>query len=549
MPSVNSSPTNSVLHLILNKFIYIVLAAFVLIGCQEQRISDDPTLYLSFSKDTISFDTVFTNLGSTTQRVLIYNRNANALRITRMWQDLSSSPFYPNLDGENQLTNITDLVIEGHDSAYLFVKVNIDPTKQNNPVLFEDNLHFMVNGNTQTIHLEAIGQDVYLIKSDKRYTIYDRKGFVANKPYLIYDTVVVTGRLTLQPGARLYFHNNAGLYALGSVKAEGTLDQPIQLQGDRIDRLFENVPYAYVSGMWTGFFLLPDSSQASSCTYDLNHVEVRSANVGLWAYNSPMANKPTLHLTNSLIHNHSRYGLVLQNFDAEVTNTEISNTASYLVYLQGGKHRFIHNTIASYFNHTNVRIQSVRREDVPAVYIDSTEAHGATQVTFINCIVDGVRTNNVEMDSTSTPSTYDIHGNYLKADSIAEASHNIYWQKTDTLPVFVNNYYKYLEYNYYDFRLDSLSPARGIGDSLVLLEDVRYQRDRLGNERPLNQRPDAGCYQYQPGSAAAERLRSRTFSLPVHDVLTAPRWFDHIGHLYNPIDIPPPSHGHCLWSG
>ena len=64
----------------------------------------------------------------------------------------------------------------------------------------------------------------------------------------------------------------------------------------------------------------------------------------------------------------------------------------------------------------------------------------------------------------------------------------------DTATVFVNNFYKYKEYVYYDFRLDSLSPARGIGDSIIALP---YPTDRNGVSRAL-MRPDAGCYQYRP---------------------------------------------------
>ena len=56
-----------------------------------------------------------------------------------------------------------------------------------------------------------------------------------------------------------------------------------------------------------------------------------------------------------------------------------------------------------------------------------------------------------------------------------------------------STYYKYKEYRYYDFRLDTLSPARGIGDSIAALP---YPIDRNGINR-ANKRPDAGCYQFE----------------------------------------------------
>jgi hypothetical protein len=60
--------------------------------------------------------------------------------------------------------------------------------------------------------------------------------------------------------------------------------------------------------------------------------------------------------------------------------------------------------------------------------------------------------------------------------------------------VFVNDFYRYKEYVYYNFRLDSLSPAIGIGDSIAALP---YPYDRDGFSR-AGIKPDAGCYQHQP---------------------------------------------------
>ena len=82
-------------------------------------------------------------------------------------------------------------------------------------------------------------------------------------------------------------------------------------------------------------------------------------------------------------------------------------------------------------------------------------------------------------------------GNYLKTDSTVQTifPDNRYYEKTDTA-MFVNNFYKYKEYLYYDFHLDSVSPARGIGD-----KEKATPKDRDGIER--QDVIDAGCYQYR----------------------------------------------------
>ena len=103
------------------------------------------------------------------------------------------------------------------------------------------------------------------------------------------------------------------------------------------------------------------------------------------------------------------------------------------------------------------------------------------------------------MVATPLPDNYPGHftGNYLRADSlpIAYAENNVYATEADSM-LFRNIYYLSKNYHYYDFRLDTLSPARGIGDSIVALS---YPIDRVGRVRKA--RPDAGCYEY-----ASERL-------------------------------------------
>ena len=169
------------------------------------------------------------------------------------------------------------------------------------------------------------------------------------------------------------------------------------------------------------------------------------------------------------IHNHALYGLVLINTDALVTNTEISNCASYCVYCSGGTHQFVHSTIASYFNYTTIRIQSVAKDNCAAVYIDNLAKTGPqTNTSFYNSIITGYLTNQLVV-ATPFDRFYPgaFVGNYLKTDTLAipHASSNVYWQKTDTANVFVNDFYKYKEYVYYDFHLDSViyitsSPTR-----------------------------------------------------------------------------------------
>ena len=233
----------------------------LLVGCQADRLTDDPTCRLAFSKDTVLFDTVFTTIGSSTQTLMVVNPNKNALRIERV--ALASGRYFrvnvngEPLDGTSSTSQEAAVTIAGGDSLFVFIRATIDPQDSNSPVFIRDTLLFGLPQGIQQVILEAYGQDVVLIRSAKKRTEYARDFvFKHDKPYLIYDSVLIGGKTTIEAGATLYMHQGAAIFALGDVEAVGTLNQPVTLRGDRLDRLFDSVPYRYAAGMWDGLYLL-----------------------------------------------------------------------------------------------------------------------------------------------------------------------------------------------------------------------------------------------------------------------------------------------------
>ena len=480
----------------MRKWLLILLCTCALVSCREYRVSDDPTLRLAFSCDTLRFDTIISEQGSSTLMLTVYNPNRSALLIDRVWLD-KGDIFRVNIDGEPDLDRLTNLQINGGDSLFVFVRCSqTGKTGSNTAVLIEDRLHFHLATNaTQEVLLEAYGQDVTRIgKAGCGRTQLSECHLTAEQPYLIFDTLIVGGQLTIEAGTTIYMHSGACIFALGDVSAKGTLNNPILIRGDRLDRLFDSVPYLYAGGSWNGIYLQTEQPR----NYDFEYVDILSGNIGLYAYSTCSGALPTLRMDGCRIHNHTLYGLVLQHVDALVTNTEISNCASYCVYCDGGKHDFIHSTIASYFGYTTIRIQTVAKENAAAVYINNLSKSAPHTITsFYNSIITGFLANQLVVATPFDqyyPGTFT--GNYLKTDTLAfpHAQHNTYRASADTTKVFRNDFYKYKEYVYYDFRLDSLSPAIGIGDSLAA---VPYPMDREGVSR-VGLKPDAGCYQSLP---------------------------------------------------
>lgn len=485
-------PYRNILSLLVITLVVILPVTF---SACNPSISDDPAAQLSFSADTLSFDTVFTDQGSATSVLMVYNRNKKALHIDNIaLQGGGQSPFHLNIDGmTNEKSELSDIILEHGDSLFIFVRVNINPNNSNLPVLVSDKILFVFNGKTQTVELEAVGQDVEIFRS----TILHNDTLLAGeKPYLIYDYLAIdtAKTLTIAPGSRFYFHDEAQMVIFGNLNINGTLEQPVTMLSDRIDNLFIDVPYSMVAGRWDGLYLVQIADRPEA-VYNINYLETQSGSVGIFTINrDPLKLHPVLHLNNSMLHNFSQYGLVLQNVDAEVVNCQITNCAQYCVYLSGGKHDFIHATIASYFNNTDVRIQSIQREDVAAVYInDLDKSSQQMQTAFFNSIITGVRQNNLMLATPFSAQYQGIFSNcYLRNDTIGlpQFSDITYYQDKDT--VFANVYYKYKEYVDYNFSLDSISPCRDIADTIVARQ---YPLDRHGKNRFADKRPDLGCYE------------------------------------------------------
>ncbi len=474
--------------------ILILFSSTLFMSCEDTIFSTHKDDKLDFSTDTLSFDTVFTTLGSTTEKILIYNNNRQALNISSIKiAGGKNSNFRMNVDGtiptDNSLENIE---IPAKDSIYIFVEVTVDPNDSNSPVLVDDSIVFVTNGNLQRIRLEAFGQNMELFEN--KY-IQNDTTLTAVKPYLIkgYLAIDSTKTLTLEPGCKLYFHNNSNLVVYGNLNAKGTFEQPIVLRGDRFDiiKFLDPVPYNYVAGQWDGVYLLSNSGN-----HVLQHVNISSAYVGLYYVNSDRENLPNLEITNCRIHNFVYYGLVAQNGNVKVTNTEISNTGSFSVYLNGGKHTFIHTTIANYYN--NNRAEPTSRDKNPAVMIMNLNRSARMESVFQNCIITGTLQNEFSIASRFTDQYNGSFSNsFIRREKPFELAQfkNIRWfEKNDTI-VFKQSRYDDKKGIYFNFVPDSVSPARGIANPIVSAE---YPIDLNGNSRLEDNLPDAGAYEWQP---------------------------------------------------
>ena len=146
-------------------YVSVMLAAFLfsisVSSCRKENFLNDSGVKLQFSKDTVVFDTVFSTIGSTYRRFIVTNSYNQPIVVSQIRLGKGTASAYRmNVDGLSGVI-VKDLEIPAKDSIYVFVEVTIDPTNANNPFVVEDKIHFVTNGNSQSVELAAWGQNAY----------------------------------------------------------------------------------------------------------------------------------------------------------------------------------------------------------------------------------------------------------------------------------------------------------------------------------------------------------------------------------------------------
>jgi hypothetical protein len=200
------------------------LVLMMIASCQkDEKINSSPSVKLSFSADTIIFDTVFTTIGSITKEISVYNKESEKIVISSInLAGGNNSRYSINVDGVPG-THFNDVEIGPNDSIFVFARVNINPGDADLPFIVTDSIVFETNGNIQDVDLVAWGQNANFILWDTnrpglpKYKIVAAEGvdttWTKSLPIVVYGYAVVdsTGSLTIEPGTKVHFHSGSGL--------------------------------------------------------------------------------------------------------------------------------------------------------------------------------------------------------------------------------------------------------------------------------------------------------------------------------------------------
>ncbi len=478
----------------------LAIGSCIFLACRDDGFDTDPSINLSFSADSLLFDTVFVQVGSATRYLKVYNNHNRRINISSITlAGGTQSNFRINVDGASG-TTIRDVEINPRDSIFVFVEVTVDPVHQPLPLIIVDSLIFNTNNNIQDVKLAAWGQDANFIYPNYADTVNDiqfhliteNTTWTNNLPYVIYGLAVIAPdvTLTIEEGVRLHFHNNGSMIFLerSSLKAHGSLEQPIRIQGDRLESFYRDVP-----GQWGRIWFYPTSKD-----HEINHAIIKNGTVGLHVDTIGSTTRPTLTIQNTIIKNMSIAGLLAQGSHVVAENLLVANCGEHAAILAlGGHYEFSHCTFANYYTLQSRRTPSMVFNNYYEDVNGNIQIRDFTHLSFSNSIIYGTLQEEILLDfhtGTSPPLFFDHCLIRTELDTSGP----------DFIQVIKNMNPSFNDTQNNDYRLRDDSPAIGAGNP-----DVSRQIpvDLLGNDR--SQRSDIGAIQYHPIEEEEEEEEQR----------------------------------------
>jgi hypothetical protein len=482
----------------------LALAYVTLPSCQKEVFTSNPADKLSFSLDTLRFDTVFTELGSATRYFKAYNNSDKSIRISKLQlREGANSKFRMNVDGLPG-RSFENLEIAPNDSMYVFVEVTINPDAplSVSPFVIGEWIDFETNGNVQEVALEAWGQNANYVPS--RFSADSLVGLDCNgqewlwddpKPWVIYGGLFLENCIVRMPaGTRVYIHGglsrfsddstsflyNDGILAFSKnsrLIIEGTSDRPVIIQTDRLEKEFEEV-----TGQFAGVWL-----QSGTRGHSIEHAIFRNGITGI-----RVDSAAELTVRKSSFYHTSGAGLVGVHATIKAENCLFYDNGTYGIQLEyGGDYTFDYCTVGAYGSGgESVKVSNALCLD----QLCQDALYNPMKARFRNCIFLGDRNDQVTLfDRFNEQNDFDyrFENCFVRTKDLTDpkAYPDFYTFCTPCENIKLSDTV-FVSTRDYNFRLDTMhSRANGYAMPIPTISDDRDNKQRD------TQKPDIGCYE------------------------------------------------------
>lgn len=500
-------------------FLFFVGILITVSSCRTDFETVPSTGNLAFSRDTIYLDTVFSNIGSSTYTLKVYNHGKNDINIPsiKLGKGLSSK-YRMTVDGMqgNQGKVFKNVTLLAKDSLYIFVETTANIADANpTDFLYTDQILFDGGNNLQKVELVTLIQDAVFLYPKKfadgttetlpigDEAIYgffldendpingNELHFTNKKPYVIYGYAAVPSGKTavFDAGTRVHFHANSGIIvaANGSINVNGVtsttdkMENEVVFEGDRLEPDFSNVP-----GQWGTIWLADGSTN-----HKFNHLTIKNATIGMLIQNN---NGTTVSIKNTQIYDATNYGILAQTAKINGENLVINSAGlAGLACTYGGDYKFAHCTFNNNWNSSSQVALLVNN-----YYAGATpEVKDLTAATFNNCIIYGSYSNEMALNKkTGAAFEYQFNNCLIKFNNTSNqyTNHPEYQFSTDPIhynAIIQNKDPKFFKISENKLNIDNSSAAFAKGNATYLVP-----LDIMGNTRTLP--PDLGAYQSKP---------------------------------------------------
>jgi hypothetical protein len=311
-----------------------------------------------------------------------------------------------------------------------------------------------------------------------------------DKPHVIYGYVRVDTLCTLNilAGTEVHFHSNSGIWVRSGGKIlideaeQGNYNNPVIIQGDRLEPSYENIPGQW-GGLLSGIFI-----QTGSTGNIINNSIIKNATNAI-RVDSTNELTPNLRLKNVQILNHSRVGLFGGFANIEAENLIIANCGVHLFYGLGGSYTFRHSTFANYWRSSSRNTTSIALLNFFEDGVGNRYLRAINNAYFGNTIIYGNGLNEIGLGIDNGANfNYKFNSALLRIDEEPDGGQYDVTDPNFFANCILNSNPEFVDDLNNNYELDSISPALDAGntnDANLVPFDIK------GNTRTID--PDLGA--------------------------------------------------------